>query len=232
LDLKTVLSDEDKVLGSYRYDVSQLLPKATRIAWSLKKDEILKDQPSMTKKKFLYNLSRASYQKNWGKKYQPPTVWERFLAFLTRIIPKVGPLRVLQLRTPTPETERMFEASFNATLDRYRKLLGQVDTGPPDLPNDNFDTGEITGPGKYRLNDETHAKLLDALAKQNFSGASPELRAGLLEFYGHPDAPYATKQKPKEWAKVQAQLEQLKMAAPPAAMGGADDPLLSAHSSE
>ena len=40
LDLKSVLSDEDKVLGSYRYDVSQLLPKATRIAWSLKKNEI------------------------------------------------------------------------------------------------------------------------------------------------------------------------------------------------
>ena len=81
-------------------------------------------------------------------------------------------------------------------------------TGQPDLPNDNFDTGEITGPGKYRLNDETHAKWLHALAKQNFSGASPEVRAELLEFFGHPDAPYATKRKPKDWAKVQAELEQ------------------------
>ncbi len=165
LDLKSVLSDEDKVLGSYRYAVSQLLPKATRVAWSLKKDEILKDEPGMTKRKFLYNLSRASYQKSWGKIYQPPTVWERFLAFLAEIVPKVGPLKVLQLRTPTPETERMFEASFNTTLDRYRMLLGQVSTGQPDVPNDNFDTGEVTGPGKYRLNDETHAKLLDMLAK-------------------------------------------------------------------
>ena len=107
----------------------------------------------------------------------------------------------------------MFEASFNATLDRYRKLLGQVGTGQPDLPNDNFDTGGVTGPGKYRLNDETQAELLDALAKQNFSGASPELRAELLEFYGHPDAPYATKRNPKAWAKVQAELEQLRKAA-------------------
>jgi hypothetical protein len=232
LDLKRVLSDEDKVLGSYRYDVSRLLPKATRVAWSLKKNEIVQDQPSMTKKKFLYNLSRASYRKNWGKKYQPPTLWERFLAFLARIVPKVGPLKVVELRTPTPETERMFEASFNATLDRYRKLLGQVDTGQPDLPNDNFDTGEVTEPGKYRRNDETHAKLLDTLAQQNFSGASPELRAELLEFYGHPDAPYATKQKPKEWAKVQTQLEQLKKAAPPVVTGGVDDPSFSVHSSD
>jgi Zinc dependent phospholipase C len=226
LDLKSVLSDEDKVLGSYRHDVSQLLPKATRIAWTLKKDEIMKEQPGMTKKKFLYNLSRASYQKSWGKNYKPPTFGERFLAFLVRIIPKIGPLKVLQFRTPTPETERMFEASFNTTLDRYRKLLGQVETGQPDLKNENFDTGEVTGPGKYRLVDETHAKLLDALAKQNFSGISPELRAEFLEFYGHPDAPYATKRKPKAWAKVQAQLEQLKKAV----SGEADETTRSVHS--
>jgi hypothetical protein len=214
LDLKGVLSDEDKVIGSYRHDVSQILPKATRIAWSLKKDDIMKDQPGMTKRNFLYNLSRSSYKKSWGQQYQPPTFGERLLAMLVRILPKIGPLKVLQLKTPTPETERMFEASFNATLDRYRQLLNQVGAGQPDLPNDNFDTGEITGPGKYRRNDETHAKLLGALAKQNFVGASTEVRAELLEFFGHPDAPYATKRKPKDWAKVEAELEQLKNAVP------------------
>jgi Zinc dependent phospholipase C len=216
LDLKSVLSDEDKALGSYRYDVSKLIPKATRVAWSLKKDEILKDRPGITKRRFLYNLSRASYDKNWGRIYQPPTFWERFLAFLVRILPKIGPLHVLQLRTPTPETQRLFENSFNVTLNHYRKLLGQVDTGQPVLPNDNFDTGGITGPGKYRLNDETYAMLLDALAKKNFANASPKLRAALLEFYGHPDAPYATKQKHKAWAKVLVQLEQLRKAGRPA----------------
>jgi Zinc dependent phospholipase C len=218
LDLKSVLSDEDKVLGSYRYDVSQLLPKATRIAWSLKKDQIMKDQPGITKREFLYNLSRASYQKNWGKAYQPPTFGERLLAFLVRILPKIGPLRVLQLRTPTPQAERMFEASFDTSLQRYRSLLDQEAAGHLDLPNDNFDTGEVTGPGKYRLYDETQAELLDALAKRNFSGASSELRTELLEFFGHPDAPYATKRKPKEWAQVQVELEQLRKAASPVAV--------------
>ena len=232
LELKSVLTDEDKVLGSYRRDVSRLLPKATRVAWSLKKDEIMKDQPGITRKKFLYNLSRASYQKNWGRQYQPPTLGERFLAFLVRILPKFGPLKVLQLRTPTPATEQLFEASFNASMDRYRQLLNQVAAGQPNLPNDNFDTGTTTGPGKYKLNDKTQAQLLDELAKQNFSGASPELRAELLEFFGHPDAPYAVKQKPKDWARVQAELEQLRNAPPPAAATSANDPLLSDPSAE
>jgi hypothetical protein len=175
----------------------------------------MKDQPSITRTKFLYNLSRASYQKNWGRQYQPPTLGERFLAFVVRIIPKIGPLRVLELKTPTPAAERLFEASFNATLDRYRQLLGQVSVGQPALLNDNFDTGEITGPGKYKLNDETHAELLDALAKQTFRGVSREIRAELLNFFGDPNASYAIKRKSKDWAKVQAEIEELKNAPPP-----------------
>src|SRR5713226_10539479 len=60
-------------------------------------EEPIKDAPNTTRKKFLYNLSRASYQKNWGNEYQPPTFGERFLAFLIQILPKFGPLKVLQL---------------------------------------------------------------------------------------------------------------------------------------
>jgi hypothetical protein len=232
LDLKVVLSDEDKVLGSYRYDVSRLLPEATRVAWSLKKNDIQKDQPGVTRRKFLFNLSRASYQKNWGKQYQQPSFGERFLAFLIRILPKFGPLRVLELKTPTPAAEQLFEASFNDSLSRYQKLLVQAGTGQPVLPNENFDTGEMTGPGKYRLTDETQAKLLDALAKQGFKGVSPEIRAELLEYFGHPDAPYEMKRKPKNWARVQAQLEELKNTTPPPAAVTANDPFQSAISSE
>jgi hypothetical protein len=214
LDLKSVLSDEDKVFASYRYDVSRLLPEATRIAWSLKKDDIRRDRPGITRREFLYNLSRASYQKNWGKQYQPPSFGEKILALLIRIVPKFGPLKVLQLKTPTPAAEQLFEASFNASLERYRRLLSQAGAGQLDLPNENFDTGEIMGPGKYHLTDETQAKLLDALAKRKFAGASPEIRAELLEYFGHPDAPYAMKRKSKDWARVQSELEQLKNAVP------------------
>jgi len=223
LNLKSVLTNENKVLGSYRYDVSRLLPEATRVAWSLKESEIEKDQPGITRKKFLYNLSRASYQKNWGKQYQRPSFAERLLAFLIRLLPKFGPLRVLQLKMPTPAAEQFFEASFNASLARYRRLLGEVAAGRrPDLPNENFDTGDLAGPGKYKLTDETQAKLLDDLARQNFAGATPEIRTELLDFFGHPDAPYAQKAKPKAWAKVQAELQELKNAPPPVASSSMD----------
>src|SRR5215831_5418690 len=212
LELKSVLLKEDKALNSYRRDVSKLIPKATRIAWHLKKDEIKDDIPDATKKRFLFNLSRSNYEREWGKNYKKPSPGEIFLAFLYKLIPKIGPLKILQFRTPTPETEHMFEASFNATLSRYRKLLAETGDGTLQLENDNFDVGENTGPGKYRMNDEAHAKLLDELAETNFAKLTRETKEELLHFYADPDAPDATKRPAKAWAKVQAQLLQLKAA--------------------
>ena len=213
LDLKKVLGDETKVLKSYRHAVSDLLPKATRIAWDLKKDEIQKDEPGSTKQKCLYNLKRASYEKEWGKDYLKPKFSDKVLAFIYKILPKIGPLKVLQFKTPTPETERMFEASFNATLDQYRKLLNEErESGKPALMNGNFDLGEVSGPGKYRLSDTTHAKLLDKLADQKFAGMTPEIRAELLDYFSASDTPFAMKKDKKLWAKVQTELEELKRA--------------------
>lgn len=214
LDLKSVLTDEAKVFGSYRRAVSTLIPKATRIAWAMKKDEILKTAPNMTKKMFLYNLSRASYEKNWGQDYLKPTFGEKCAAFFIRIVPKIGPLKVLKVTAPTPETEHMFEASFNAALDRYKALLAQVRTGDPDLPNSNFDTGRTTPPGIYFMNDDAHAELLEALARQDFAGTSPGLRAELLHFYADLEAPFATKRKQKDWDKVVVALERLRATVP------------------
>jgi Zinc dependent phospholipase C len=213
LDLKKVLGDETKVLKSYRHAVSDLLPKATRIAWDLKKDEIQKDEPGITRQKFLYNLKRANYEKEWGKDYMKPKFSDKVLAFIYKILPKIGPLKVLQFKTPTPETERMFEASFNETLDQYRKLLNEERaSGKPALMNGNFDLGEVSGPGKYRLSDTTHAKLLDKLADQKFAGMTPEMRAELLDYFSASDTPFAMKKDKRLWAKVQTELEELKRA--------------------
>lgn len=212
LELKSVLVNEDKALNSYRRDVSKLIPKATRIAWHLKKDEIKDDIPDATKKRFLYNLSRSNYEREWGKNYKKPSPGEIFLAFLYKLIPKFGPLKVLQFRTPTPQTEHMFEASFNSTLSRYRKLLTAAGEGTLELENDNFDVGQITGPGEYRLNDEAHATLLDKLTQTNFANLSSGAKAELLHFYADPDAPYATKRTANAWVKVRAQLLQLESA--------------------
>jgi hypothetical protein len=222
LELQKVLVNEDKALNSYRNAVSKLLPKATRIAWHLKKEEILDDVPGMTKRKFLYNLKRANFEKEWGKDYKKPSAGEKFLAFLYLLLPKWGPLRVLQFRTPTPETERYFEASFNETLDHYRELLHQQRVGQVVLRNDNFDVGADTGPGKYKMNDEAHSELLELLAEQRFATASPAMIAELKEFYSDPSLPYSNKKNRKAQEKLQVALNQLKLIGTRSVVAGAN----------
>ena len=213
LDLKSVLVNEDRALNSYRHAVSNQLPRATRIAWHLKKDEIQRDEPGITKRKFVYNLKRSNFEKEWGKNYQRPTFGDKVLAFLYKILPKIGPLKVLQFKTPTPETEHMFEASFNETLDRFRDLLNEErERQKPALTNSNIDLGEVSAPGQYNLNDTAHARLLDKLEQQKFAGVTPELRAELLNFFGATNTPFVTKKDKKLWTKVRADLEELKNA--------------------
>ena len=210
------LIHEELAIGTYRYAVTSVLPTMTKAAWRLKKDEILKAEPSMTQKKFVYNLSRASYHKQWGTKCQHPGFAARVLAFLIRLMPKVGPFEAFAFHPPTPDTEKLFMASVNHTLDQYRSLLAAHGRGNLKLPNENFDTGEPIEPGKYKLADSAYAKLLGQLAGKRVPA---ELRDHILAFYSNLEVPFATKRDEKAWKKVLAELDALKKSAPAVASG-------------
>src|ERR1017187_9818647 len=108
LELKDQFVSLDLALGTYRRTVGTIIPEATKIAWSLKKKEIVQAQPGMTKRRFLYNLKGSSYEKEWGTEYNRPGVFARVMAFLFRIIPKVGPFKSVDFKASTPQTETLF----------------------------------------------------------------------------------------------------------------------------
>ncbi len=216
MKIEQIFTSFDLAIGSYRRTVSSILPAMTKVAWQIKKTEITKENPGITRKKFLYNLSRSSYEKNWGSTYQKPGWRSQFLAFLFRVVPRVGPFKALAFKRLTPATETMFMASFNASIDRYRELLGEVKANRLQLPNENFDTGEPTEAGHYKLTDDAYAKLLDKLA-EHYAGMPPELRSNILSFYHDLNAPIATKGNAKEWEKVLKGLDDLKAADLPTA---------------
>ncbi len=60
----------------------------TKVAWQSKKDEIVKLTPGITRDKFIYNLSRTSYEKEWGNEYQRPgtlaKVWHFYFGLCRR----------------------------------------------------------------------------------------------------------------------------------------------------
>jgi hypothetical protein len=193
-----------------------LIPKATRVAWDLKKDDIQRDSPGITRDKFLYNLSRSSYERKWGKDYQQPTPGEKFLAFLIRILPKIGPLKILTFRTPTPDAEKLFENSFNVTVDRYRALLTDLSKEHLELPDANFDVGEVTARGRYKLNDATCAEFLGRLSNRHMAGVDNALKTQLLTFYATTGYNEPVRKRDKSARRIQQAIEELKGGTPAA----------------
>ncbi len=216
LDLKSLFGDYDLAVETYRHGISSVIPEMTKVAWQAKKDEIEHDYPGTTRKEFLYHLSRAGYKRQWSHSYRKPGFGERLLALILKIIPKVGPFGALAMRIPTPETEKMFMASFNETLRDYEKSLQpEREDGRVELANDNFDTGTVTGPGEYPLADRTYGRLLDRLAENHFKDVSPEIQRVVLEYYADAHSKDTVMKKDKkEWAKEMAEVEELKTVTP------------------
>jgi Zinc dependent phospholipase C len=207
IEMSTLFRSEDLALGTYRFSVSSIVPKATKAAWNTKKDEILQTQPTMEQERYVYSLSRADYEKEWGSNYERPGILARIISFVFRIIPKFGPFKALAFRLPPAPATAMFAQSFQDTLNQYRALLMAHRRGTLRLPNENFDLGMPTEPGKYRLADRAYATLVDKLHGKPIS---PELRSNILAFYSDLDAPFATKRDRKAWGKLLSQLAEIK----------------------
>jgi len=212
LHLKDVFGDLDPALGTYRRSVSAIIPTMTKAAWAAKKDEIVGETPGATQRKFVYILSRASYEKEWGANYERPGLWARILACLLKLIPKSGPFRALSFKPPTRQTELLFMKSFDATFDRYRGHLEEVKTDRLRLTNANLDTGKPTHAGVYSLADNAYASLLDKLADRHFAGVTPPLRAHIMNYYADLSRPIATKREGNAWQRVLNELEALRSA--------------------
>jgi hypothetical protein len=210
IPLTDVISKEDLAIGTFRRAVSTIIPEMTRVALGTRRQEIVKETPNFRARQFRYYLSRAQYQKEWGKGYQHAGFGTRILAFFFRFVPKIGPFKALDFKVPTQKTEDLYIASVDKTMANYDQLLRDTSAGKLQLANTDFDTGRDTKAGEYRLTDDTYAQLLGQLAKHNFDQVTPQLRNNILDFYDNLNAPIATKKKPAVWKKTQQELDQLR----------------------
>ena len=210
IELKDVFFNLDLSIGSFRRSVSNVIPEMTRVALLLKKGEVVKENPTFTKKKFLYNLKRSDFEREWGKSYQKPGLGARIIAVLFRLVPKIGPFKALAFKMPNPDTETLYLKSVNTTVEQYRTYLKDLARQKLILANTDFDTGKPTRAGEYRLTDSAYAKLLDKLADEKFAQMPDPLRQNILEFYADPTAVISRNRKVEEWNKTLANIQQLK----------------------
>jgi hypothetical protein len=211
-ELKSIFTDLDLSIGSYRRAISVVIPKMTKAALLAHEKELKKANPKFNRKEFRYRISRKEYEREWGTKYQKTGLGTRFLAFLLRIVPKVGPFRAMAFNTPTPKEQQMYLVSLGHTQQAYRSALGEAWTEHLNLPNKDFDTGQETRAGEYVLTDKAYGRLLDELSKHHFAHLTSELRSDILDFYSNPNAPNATKHDKKQWQRIMTELNALKAA--------------------
>jgi len=214
LQLKDVLTHEDLAIGSYRFAVSRMIPEMTQVALQTRKKDLMREHPDFAKQKFLYRLSRTSYEKEWGKDYTKPGFGTRILSTLLRYMPRIGPFKGLGFKNPTPQTEDLYFKSINLTVDHYRAFLEEVRADSLVLPNCDLDSGQPTKAAEYTLTDDSYAKLLRQLSSRKFEGTTPELRANILDFYSDLSASFDTKKDQNDWNNVLAELDQLKSMTP------------------
>ena len=210
LHLEQVFGDVDLAIGTFRRSISKVIPQMTRVALLSRKQEIVQDTPNFNEKKFLYYLSKADYDKEWGSVYRRPGLGARMLAYFLKIMPKVGPFKAVAFKIPSTQTEDIYVKSVNNTVENYQSLLKAQAVNDLKLSNTDCDTGRPTKPGEYKLADRTYAKLLDQLSDQNFQQISVALRDDLLNYYSDPSAPIDTRKDKKAWKKTEEALAKLK----------------------
>jgi hypothetical protein len=214
--LNSVLKHEDLAIGTYRRAVSKVIPEMTKVALASRGKQMAKEIPDFNRKLFLYHLSRADYEKNWGRDYAKPGPGARFIALLMRLVPKIGPFRGLSYKDPTPKTEDLYMESVNQTVTALRAQLQLVSQGDTNFAAVDLDTGDATQAGEYELCDETFRELLRRLQKDNFVHTDAALQTTVLRYFTNFKPKLRNSKDSRRWAEDKAALNLLKTAAPAA----------------
>jgi hypothetical protein len=210
IDLKDLFLTLDLSIGTFRHSVSAIIPEMTKAALLTKNNVNVREKDDNAKRRYIYYLSRADYEKEWGTQYERPGLFARVLAFLFKLVPKIGPLNAFAFKTPSTQTEDMYLKSLDITIAQYKEDLSQITQNGPELKNVNFDTGKPIEAGQYKLTDDTYAYLLGKLADRHFDLLTLSLRDNILGFYGNLEAPIETKRHKDEWARLREHLQELK----------------------
>jgi hypothetical protein len=201
--LDDLLHFDDLTLETFRFAVAKVVPEMTQVALATHKPDIAREYPDSAKQEFLFHLSRADYEKEFGSHYQRPGIFARILGFIIKLLP-FGPAKILGYRNPTPQTEDYYFQSMDHVIEHYRELVKQVDGGDLTIPNRNLDTGALTAPGEYALADQTYADLVRRLQHDKFAHLTPAAKANILAFFAQGDP--AGSLKRADWRKTKAAL--------------------------
>jgi hypothetical protein len=212
LPLQSIEGSRHSTAHTYHFAVRTLLPHIAYAENVLHRSRMPPDVDTAEFKQLEALLAEADFEKGWDAYRKKAGIGTYTLAGLIFVAPKVGVLSELAIRGPDAGSEQRYVVSLVASAHFYRATLDAIDdkTGRRNpVPNRDLDTGAPVRPGAYRLTDETYAELLHRLAADPTRLIPAGLKQDIEAYYADPNAPISTKQNPKKWAEVQADLKTL-----------------------
>lgn len=180
--------------------------------------------------------AEVARKNNWDFYRRKPGIETHLLAALLFILPKVGPLALVNVKGPTIRTEADYAHSVAVSITSLRSILthftpeaarykGPIpplasltrpysrglrsrDPNHP-LPNRDLDTGKVVEPGGYPLTDSTYADLLHKLVQDPKQAIPPGIKDDVQQYYSNLDLPITTKRDTDRWKQVLADLSVL-----------------------
>ncbi len=183
LRLDDLFANTDAAILSYRWAFRGVIHEATGIAWELYRADIQGLDPEATPAGFVYDLSRADFEKEFGKVSGEPGYFAKFFAFVVKVVPNWGPFKDTIYKPLPAEAQRQFQTALDHAVTRYQDAVRSAAVQHLDLPAVNLDTGTPTAFGEYAPADEAYAGLVQKLAGHDPEGVPAALRSDVRRFY-------------------------------------------------
>ncbi|HEY6377346.1 MAG TPA: zinc dependent phospholipase C family protein [Edaphobacter sp.] len=209
LNLPDIIGSKETSIRIYRHAVRSFLPNIAVSEALLHKSSFPADIPSDDFTQLQHELLQIATEDNWQQYRHKPGFGSYLYAGFIYIVPKVGALKMLDIRGPEQQTEELYIHSLNRSIRALRLVMANYDRIDHYLSNRDLDTGAVVKPGGYPLTDKTYAKLLAELTKHPTRPIPIQLKHDIKDYYADPLSPITTKKDATQWAAVQANLKTL-----------------------
>ncbi|MFZ0393013.1 MAG: zinc dependent phospholipase C family protein [Terracidiphilus sp.] len=222
-------------VGAYRFAAREFIPRIAYALTLIHRHDEPPDSDTPEAQALHAEVAAMAQENDWDKYRRHAGIGTWALAGFIVILPKVGPLKLVDVKGPTPGTEAEYVHSVVVSVTELRRALRRftpvakrrqnAPAAPllPDsilpvmshdphhpLPNRDLDTGRVVQPGGYPLADSTYASLLHKLTRQPRVPIPMGIKEAIESYYADPELPITTRKDPRRWAEVQADLVTLK----------------------
>ncbi len=220
----------------YRFATRTFIPRIAYALTLLHRNDEPPDPTSPAVVELEKEAAAVAQENNWQAYRRKAGIETHLVAGLIFILPKIGPLALVNIKGPTEQTEADYAHSVAVSTTALRRVLVRFTpeaarfkgplpplgslTHPDDtslqardplhpLPNRDLDTGRVVQPGGYSLTDSTYASLLHKLVAKPDRPIPPGVKHDVQAYYSDLNLPIATKKDPARWNEVLADLKTL-----------------------